>query len=199
MTEAYSPENPQIAFDLSHIPNLHTLILGCHCHDGIDDITLPLYIRDTLRTINPEAGRMLLIVIEMRLLLTRTEPDDGGYVRMELPAVFQQDAWIQIRELFEALGSKRPLMVVLHVTLQGSFSANSTMNPTRIVPGSVAEARLFSQMIARWAGASLLARAGSRRWRLRVHLHTLDSSQADGSEPESPASSTYDSESDSEA
>lgn len=172
-------------------------MLGCHCHDGIDDITLPLYIRDTLRTINPEAGRVLLIVIEMRLLLTRTEPDDGGYVRMELPAVFQQDAWIQIRELFEALGSKRPLLVVLHVTLQGSFSANSTMNPTRIVPGSVAEARLFSQMIARWAGASLLA--GSRRWRLTVHFHMLDSSQADGSEPESPASSTYDSESDSEA
>ncbi|KJA14907.1 hypothetical protein HYPSUDRAFT_72321 [Hypholoma sublateritium FD-334 SS-4] len=187
MTEAYSAENPQIAFDLSRIPNLHTLILSCHCHDGFDVTTLPMYIRDILRTMNPETSRIHMIIIEIRLLLTRTVPDANGYVRMELPALFQQDGWIQIKEILEALGNKRSLLVGLRVTLMGPFNNNSMMNSNRIVPGSRAEAKLYAQTIARWATTRFSA--GTRRWRLMLSLPLLDSSQADGSEPESSVSS----------
>lgn len=189
MTEAYSRENPQIPFDLSQLPKLRSLFLNCHCFDEFDNITLPLYIRDILRTIRPETARINRISLSILLVPIPPIPDHRGLARLTLPHVFRQGAWIQIREILDALSRRVPLEFILGVTVMGPFSRNVMRQPNVILQGSANEAQIYTRMIGQWA-VNYFA-AGPRRWRFRMGLHLLDSARAAISELNSPISSEH--------
>lgn len=168
---------------------LRSLFLNCHCFDEFDNITLPLYIRDILRTIRPETARIHWISVSITILPIPPVPDDRGLGRLTLPQVFKQDAWIHIREILDALSRKVPLEFILGVTVMGPFSRNVMRQPNVVFQGSAQEAQIYARMIGQWA-VNYFA-AGPRRWRFRLGSHLLDSARAVISEPNSPVSSEY--------